>query len=66
MKNKMLRRILGPKAESNRRLEELHSEELHNRYSPPLITATIKWRTIRRSTGEMRIAYKILIGMPAG
>jgi hypothetical protein len=40
MKNKMLRRIFGPEAGSNRRLEELRSEELHDLYSPPLITKT--------------------------
>jgi hypothetical protein len=66
MKNEMSRRIFEPKAGSNRRPEELHSEGLHNLNSPLLITGMIKWRTMRRSIVEIRSAYKILIGMPAG
>jgi hypothetical protein len=65
-KNKMLSRIFGPEPGSSRRLEELYSEVVHNLCSPPLITAIIKWRTMKRSIGKIRNAYKILFGMSAG
>jgi hypothetical protein len=49
----------------------LHNEELHNMYASLNITGVIKSRRMRRvrhvaSMGEMRKAYKILLGKPEG
>jgi hypothetical protein len=48
-----------------------HNEELHNLYSIPDIVRMIKSRRMIRAghvarMGEMRNAYKILIGKPEG
>jgi hypothetical protein len=52
-------------------MEERHNEELHNLYSSPSIIRMIKSRRIRLAghvarMGEMRIAYRILVGKPEG
>jgi hypothetical protein len=48
-----------------------HNEELHNLYASPDIIRMIKSRRMRwaeygASMGEMRNAYKILVGTPEG
>jgi hypothetical protein len=50
---------------------KLHNEELHNLYSSPSIIRIIKSRRMRLAghvarMGEMRNAYKILVGKPEG
>jgi hypothetical protein len=52
-------------------VEKVHYEELHNSYSSPNTVRMIKSRTMRRAghvahTGEMRKAYKIVVGKPEG
>jgi hypothetical protein len=49
----------------------LHNEELHNLHSSPYISRVIQTRKIRWArhvtrVGEMRNAYKILVGQPEG
>jgi hypothetical protein len=66
--NRVLRGMFGPKREEVARgWRRLHNEELHNLYASPDIITVIKSRTRRceRHTarmGEMRNAYKILVG----
>jgi hypothetical protein len=70
--NRALRRILGPRTDEvmgDRR--KLHNEELHNLYSSPNIIRMIKSRRMRwaghvAQMGEMRNAYRILVGKPEG
>jgi hypothetical protein len=50
---------------------KLHNEELHNLYSLPNIIRMIKSRRMRWAVhvgrmGEMRNAYRILVGKPGG
>jgi hypothetical protein len=71
-KNKVLRRIFGPKRnEVTGGWRKLHSEELHDLYSSPSIIRIIKsWRM--RLAGhvarmrEKRNAYRLLVGKPEG
>jgi hypothetical protein len=49
----------------------LHSEELHNLYSPPDIIRQIKSRRMRWAEhvarmGEGRNVYRVLVGKPQG
>jgi hypothetical protein len=49
----------------------LHNEELHNFYALPNIIMVIKSRRMRWAghvthRGEIKNAYKILVGVPAG
>jgi hypothetical protein len=61
--NRVLSRIFGPKRdELTREWRKLHNEELHNLYSSPNIIRMIKSRRM----GEMRNAYKILVGEREG
>jgi hypothetical protein len=46
--------------------KKLHKEELHNLYFPPDIVRRIRWQRDIGRTGEMRSAYKILIGKSEG
>jgi hypothetical protein len=70
--NKVLRRILRPKGdEVIGSWRKLHSEELHNLYSPPSIITMIKSRMMRLTghvarTGAGRNAYRGLVGKPEG
>jgi hypothetical protein len=70
--NRVLRRIFGPKCnEVTGRWRKLHNEELHNLYFSPNDTGMTKSRRMRWAgnvvhMGEMRNAYKILIGKPEG
>jgi hypothetical protein len=70
-KNRVLRRIFGPKRDEVRGgWRKLHNEELHNLYSSPSIIKMIKSR--RRCArhvariGEQRNAYRILVGNREG
>jgi hypothetical protein len=70
--NRVLRRIFGPKRdEVMRGWRKLHNEELHGLYSSPSIVRVIKARRMRwvghvACMGEVRGAYKILVGRPEG
>jgi hypothetical protein len=65
-KNRVLRRIFGPKKGRGGRRIKLHNEELHNLCTSPNIIRVIKskrmiWAVHRPFTAEMRSAYKILV-----
>jgi hypothetical protein len=70
--NRVVMRTFGPKrAEVEGGWRRLHNEELHNLYASPNIISVIKSRRIigaRNVTrmGEMRNAYKSLVGKPEG
>jgi hypothetical protein len=69
--NKVLRRIFGLKRdELTGDWRKLHSEELHNLYSPANTVRQIESRTMRWAgyvarVGEERV-YKALVGKPEG
>jgi hypothetical protein len=66
----VLRRIFGPKRdEVTGEWRKLHSEELHNLYSSPVIIRQVKSRRMRwaRHVARMREerkVYKVLVGKP--
>jgi hypothetical protein len=70
--NRVLRRIFGPKRdEVTGEWRKLHSKELHNLYSSPVIIRQIKSRRMRWAghvsrVGEERKVYKVLVGKPKG
>jgi hypothetical protein len=70
--NRVLRRIFGTKREQVAGgWRRLHNEELHDCYASPNIIGMIESRRIRWAShvalmGEMRNAYKILVGTPEG
>jgi hypothetical protein len=72
LRNKLLRRIFGPKREERSRdWKKLSNEKLHNLYASPSIISVIKLRRIRLAAHvvrmrEMRNAYKIFVGKPGG
>jgi hypothetical protein len=67
---RMLRGIFGPKREEVAGgWRRLHNEELHNLYASPNIIRVRKSGSVVRAghvahMGEMRNAYKILVGGP--
>jgi len=69
---KLLRRILGPKEEEvTGGWKKLHIEEFCNLYSSPYTFRVIKsgmmrWLGCAAHIGEMRNAYKFVIGKPKG
>jgi len=71
-KNKVLRRIFGPKRdEVTRDWRRLHNEELNDLYPSPNIVRMIKWRRMRCAghvarMGEERGVYRVLVGKPEG
>jgi hypothetical protein len=67
--NRVLRRIFGPKEEVVGGWRRLHSEELRNFYTSPILIRVIysmKWVEHVARTGEMRNVYDILFGKPEG
>jgi hypothetical protein len=70
--NRVLRRIFGPKRdEVTGEWRKLHNEELRDLYSSPSIIRIIKARRMTwvghvARMGESRIAYRLLVGKPAG
>jgi hypothetical protein len=70
-KNRVLRRISGPKREEDGLWRKLHNDELHNLYSSSNIVRVIKSRRMRRARhvahmGEGRGVYRVLVGRPEG
>jgi hypothetical protein len=71
-KNRVLRRIFGPKKdEATGEWRRLHSEELNDLYTSPNIIQVIKSRRMRWAgcaacMGEKRGTYRILVGRPEG
>jgi hypothetical protein len=69
---RVLRRIFGPKRdEVTGGWRKLHNEELHGLHSSPSIVRLIRARRMRWAghvvrMGEVRGAYKILVGKPEG
>jgi hypothetical protein len=70
--NRVLRGIFGPKRdEVTGEWRKLHSGELHNLYSSPVIIRQIKSRRMRWAghvarMGEGRHVYRVLVGKPEG
>jgi hypothetical protein len=70
--NRALRRIFRPQGEEVAGgWRRLHNEGFHNLYASPNIIRVIKSRRMRWAghvsrMGEMRNAYKILVGKPEG
>jgi hypothetical protein len=70
--NRVLRRVFGPNRDKvTGEWRKLHSEELHNLYSPPDIIRQVKSRRMRweghvTRMGEDRKVYKVLVGKPEG
>jgi hypothetical protein len=57
--NSLLRRTCGLEEElSDRRLEKLHTEQLHNLYSSPKIR--VRWARNVARTGELKMEDKSL------
>jgi hypothetical protein len=68
-KNKLLRRIFGPKRGKVIGFRKPHNEELHNVYSSPSIIRMIKslrmrWAGHVARVGEESNAYRISVGKP--
>jgi hypothetical protein len=63
--NRVLPRIFSPKRdEVTGGWRKLHNEKLHNLYSSPDIIRVITSRSVRwAGQGELRNAYKILVGL---
>jgi len=70
LKNRMLRRIFGPKRdEVTRGCRKLHYEELNDLYSSPSIVRVIKSRRMRWAghvvrMRERRDVYRVFVGKP--
>jgi hypothetical protein len=70
-KNRVLRRIYGPKREEYGSWRKLHNNELHSLCSSPNIVRMIKSRRMRLAgyvtpMGEGRGVYRVLVGRPEG
>jgi hypothetical protein len=71
-KNRVVRRIFGPKREEvTGEWRRLHNEEFNYLYSSPNIIRVIKSRRMKWTghvarMGEKRGAYRILVGRPEG
>jgi hypothetical protein len=65
--NRALSRVFGPqKGEVTGGSRKLHSEELHSSHSSPDVTRIMKWAGHEEFVGEVRNAYKVLVGNPEG
>jgi hypothetical protein len=70
-RNRVLRRIFGPKRDEVTEWKKLHNEKLYILYSSRNINRQIKSRRMRweghvARTGEARNVYKDLMGKPEG
>ena len=70
-KNRILRRIFGPKRDGNGKWRRLHNEGLHSLYCSPNIVMVIKSRRLRWAgyvtrMDEGRSAFKILTSIHTG
>jgi hypothetical protein len=70
-KNRVLRRIFGPKRDEGTTVEKLHNEELRDLYSSPSIIRMInsrwmKWAGHVTRIWEERNAYRLLVGKLEG
>ena len=71
LKNRILRRIFGPKRDANGEWRRLHNEELHSLYCSPNIHRLIKsgrlrWEGHVARMEEGRSAFKIQTDKPIG
>jgi hypothetical protein len=69
--NRVLRKIFGPKRESDGLWRKLRNDELHSLYPSPNIVRVIKSRRMRWAgyvarMGEGRDVYRVLVGKPKG
>jgi hypothetical protein len=69
--NRILKRIFGPKRDTNGELKRLRNEELHNLYlSPNRVrvnkSTRLRWVGHVARMEEVRIAFKILTSTPTG
>jgi hypothetical protein len=70
VKNRVLRRVFGPKRnEVTGELRKLHNEKLNDLYSLPNIVRVVKSRRMRWAghvarMGEERIVHRMLVGKP--
>jgi hypothetical protein len=70
-KNRVLRRIFGPKREEDGSWRKLYNDELHSLYSSPNIIRVIKSRRMSwvghvACMGVGRGVYRVLVGRPEG
>jgi len=71
-KNRVLRRIFGPKRdEVTAECRKLHKEELNDGHCSPNITRVIKsrqinWAGLLARMGKSRDIYRVLVGKPEG
>jgi hypothetical protein len=70
-KNRVLRRIFGPKREEDGPWRKFHNDALHNLYSSPNVVTVIKSRGMRWAghvarIGEGRGVYRVLLVRPEG
>ena len=69
-KNRILRRIFGPKRDENGEWRRLHNEVLHSLYSSPKVrvikSRRFRWAGHVARMEEGRSAFKILTGKPTG
>jgi hypothetical protein len=69
-KNRVLRRIFGPKRdEVTGEWRKLHNEELHDLYSAIIVRVIklrMRWAVHVAHMGEGRGVYRVLVGKPEG
>jgi hypothetical protein len=70
-RNRVLRKISGPKREEDGSWRKLHNDELHSLYSSPnivrvIISRRMRWAGHVARMGEGRAVYRVLVGRPEG